>query len=96
MGDQRSQANKQSQIPYAVIEKIPVQTSLNLVTRGHLQYEPGPADQLGMESSKVVWGHSMFFFDGDTEHKKDLEIQKLSLNTKVTLLYRIIRHVASL
>lgn len=33
---------------------------------------------------------NLFFFDGDTEHKKDLEIQKLSLNTKVTLLYRII------
>lgn len=85
-----SQTNNQSQTPHVVIQKIPVQISLNLVARVHFQYEPGLADQLGMGSSKVVWGHSPHFLDGDTEHKKDPEIQKLSLNAKVTLPYIII------
>lgn len=85
-----SQTNNQPQTPYAVIQKIPVQSSLHLVARGHLLYEPGIADQLGRKSSKVVWGHSPRSIDGDTEHKKDPEIQKLSLYAKVTLLYIII------
>lgn len=34
------------------------QTSLNFVARGHLQYEPGLAAQLRVESPKVVWGYS--------------------------------------
>lgn len=85
-----SQTNNQYQIPHVVIQKIPVQSSLNLVNRDHPLYEPGLADQLGRESLKVVWGHSPRFLDGGTEHKKDPEIQKLSLNAKVTLLYIII------
>lgn len=85
-----SWTNNQSQTPYVVIQKIPVQSSLNLVARDHLLYEADLADQLGRESTKMVWGHSTHFLDGDTEQKKDLEIRKLFLNTKVTLLYIII------